>query len=107
LKSPATAAAQLGNTCFLAMAMDVEEAVTGKNTTLETNPQGFATLTEAVPAFATSAALMAACNRLMESTEVGRGWPFQLTTDVARNPVPWTLRTNAGLPGATLAGPRG
>src|SRR5271154_539879 len=78
----------------------------GKKTTLETPPPGvgFTTVIEAVPIFATSAALMMACRLLPELTIVTRGDPFQLSAASGAKPVPVTFRRNSPSPGAMLAG---
>jgi hypothetical protein len=64
-------------------------------------------VTEAVPALATSAALIVASTTLLEITEVSRVDPFQLTTASDANPVPWIVKVNPLLPGAALVGTRG
>lgn len=74
----------------------------------ETPPPGagFKTVTEALPATATSPAEILAVNRLALTKLVVRAAPFHLTTDAATNPEPLTVSVNAGLPAAADAGER-
>jgi hypothetical protein len=79
----------------------------GKNATLEATPPGFTTRTHAVPAFATSDALIVVLSRLWEMNSVTLWDPFHSITARGENPVPLTSRTNPLLPGFTLAGTSG
>jgi len=62
------------------------------------------TVTEAVPAAAISTAPMVACSWEPPTYVVGLLSPFHLTTEVATNPLPVTVRVKARLPAATLLG---
>jgi hypothetical protein len=97
-------AVQFSNNCLPAIAIEGDGFLIGKNTTLETTLPGLTTVTDAVPAFATSAALIVAFSLLWESTEVARGDPFQLSTALVAKSVPFTIKLNPLLPGLTLAG---
>jgi hypothetical protein len=79
-----------------------------------TNPEpevvsglGLATVTEAVEAVAMSDARMAAVSLELLTKVVARGLPFQFTTEPATNPAPFTVRVNAGPPGAVASGTNG
>jgi hypothetical protein len=78
----------------------------GKNTAFEMPPPGagLVTVIEAVLALATSEVLIVALSWLWEMAAVKREDPFQLTTAVGANPVPFTVRVNVELPGWMLAG---
>src|SRR5271154_1825922 len=65
---------------------------------------GFSTVTNAVPAVAMSAALIAACTLLLEIKVVARRDPSHCTTAPATNPLPFTVKENPGPPGAVLTG---
>jgi hypothetical protein len=54
-----------------------------------------------------SAAGMTAVSRVLLMKFVGRGWPFQFTTEPVTNPAPLTVSANVGPPGATLVGTNG
>jgi hypothetical protein len=84
-------------------------AVIWKKTTFEVPPPGLGltTVTLAVPANTMSAASMAAVNWLLLTKVVGRGPPFQLTTDSGTKPVPLRVSVKLGPPGATAAGTSG
>src|SRR5260370_24439891 len=68
---------------------------------------GLATVIVAVLALATSAAEIAAVNCELFTNVVVRGLPFQFTTEAETNPVPFTVRVNAPLPGTTVVGTSG
>ena len=70
-------------------------------------PPGFATVTFAVPAFAISEELMLTVTCELLTNVVVRGLPFQLATAPETNPVPFTVRVNAGPPGTTVLGTSG
>src|SRR5215510_9230329 len=65
---------------------------------------GDTTDTCAVPAAATSDAPIDACNCIPLTNIVGRLTPFQRTTDVLTNPLPFTVTANATAPAVTLDG---
>ena len=65
---------------------------------------GVTTAMVAVPAVAISAALIAACNWLLETKVVGRALPFHWTTEVAIKPAPSTLRVKVPLPASIEVG---
>jgi hypothetical protein len=65
---------------------------------------GVNTVTKGVPAAATSPAAMAARSSEPPTYVVALLAPFHLTTEVATNPLPVTVRVKAGLPAATLLG---
>jgi hypothetical protein len=67
----------------------------------------FDTVMDAVPGFETLAAGILAFRRLVDSTVVSKGDPFQFTTAVGANPVPFTVMVKALLPGFALGGTRG
>ena len=67
---------------------------------------GLETVTGAVPAAAMSAAEMAACNCEALTNVVVRAEPFQLTTELLMNPLPFTVRVKAAPPAVALAGDR-
>ena len=69
----------------------------GPFTTPEPTP-GVATATVAVPAAATSFALIAACNWLLETKVVVRALPFHCTTEAAIKPDPFTVKVKPLLP---------
>ena len=62
------------------------------------------TVTATSPTVATSAAPMAARSRPSETNSVGRGWPFQCTTEPAASPVPSTVSVNGSSPATISAG---
>ena len=64
-------------------------------------------MTEAVFAVATSEALIVARTSLPEMTVVTRGAPFHFTTAREAKPVPFIVRVNFPLPGATFSGTNG
>jgi hypothetical protein len=78
----------------------------GKSTAFEVPPRGagFVTVTDAVPAWATSAASIVAFSWLLEKNSVARGDPFQLMIAVDANSEPFTVRVNAAWPGLTVTG---
>jgi hypothetical protein len=80
-----------------------------KKTAPEVPPPGvgFVTVMEAVPVAAMSVAGIAAVRRELLTKVVGRGLPFQFTTEVETKPVPFTVSVNPGPPGPTLGGTRG
>ena len=83
--------------------------MTVNGTAFEVPPPGagLKTVTEAVVATVTSEAGTVA-NSLLEVTKVVASVaPFQFTTEVETNPVPFTVRVNPGEPGTTLVGTRG
>jgi hypothetical protein len=59
---------------------------------------GFTTVTEAVPAFATRAAVTVAVSCVEETNVVVKAVPFQRTDEVATKLVPFTVRVNCGDP---------
>src|SRR6266481_5745017 len=65
---------------------------------------GFTTVTDAVPAVAMSAAVMAACKLVLETKVVVRALPFHCTTEEATKLVPVTLNENAAPPADTELG---
>jgi hypothetical protein len=65
---------------------------------------GFITVTDAVPAVAMSAAVMAACKLVLETKVVVRALPFHCTTEEATKLVPVTLNENAAPPADTELG---
>jgi hypothetical protein len=82
---------------------------TGKKITFDVPPPGagLVTVTEAVCAAATSAALMVAVNCELETKVVTRGLPSQFTVDPGTKPVPFTVTVKPPLPGATASGCNG
>ena len=66
--------------------------------------EGVNTVTEAVPAAARSALVMAARSCVALTTVVGRAEPFQRATDEAVNPLPVTVRVKPALPAAAPDG---
>src|SRR6266567_1472271 len=62
------------------------------------------TMTWAVPAVATSLALMDACSCASLTYVVDRFTPFQFTTEPLTNPLPLTVRVNAAVPAVAEAG---
>src|SRR5206468_2425183 len=58
----------------------------------------------AVPAAATSDAGIDACSCVPLTNVVVRGAPFQRTTDELANPLPFTVKVNAGWPAVALDG---
>jgi hypothetical protein len=82
---------------------------TGKNTWLETPPPGLG-LEIVMPAVVGATMFVAgtiAVNRELLTKVVASALPFQLTTDPETKPVPFTIRLNAGPPGAALVGTSG
>jgi len=65
---------------------------------------GFVTVTEGVPAAATSAAVMAAVSCVELTNVVARAAPLKLTTEAASKFVPFTVNVNAALPAIALVG---
>ena len=65
---------------------------------------GLTTTTCAVLTEAVSAAVIAAVSRTALTNVVGRALPFHCTTELATNPVPFTVRVKAADPGITVAG---
>jgi hypothetical protein len=59
---------------------------------------GFTTVTDAVPAFATRAAVTVAVSCVEETNVVVKAVPFQRTDEVATKLVPFTVRVNCGDP---------
>ena len=78
-----------------------------KKSTFELGDPVLATLMEAVPKVATSAAGIAAVNCFSLLKLVIRGLPFHSTVDPGTNPVPLTVRVNPGAPGPELSGTNG
>jgi hypothetical protein len=68
---------------------------------------GLTTVTEAVPALATSEVGTAAVKREAETKVVGSGVPFHFTAAPETKPVPFTVKVNAGPPGAAEDGTGG
>jgi hypothetical protein len=75
---------------------------------LEVPPPGvaFTTVTEAVPAVAISAAVIAAVTWVAETYVVVRADPFQFTVEPETKPVPFTVSVNAAPPAVAEAGLR-
>jgi hypothetical protein len=100
--------------CGDAPAVKVDELKVGvktglvieKNCVFDVPPPGvgFTTVTNAVPAAATSEALMVAVSLSLFWKEVERELPFQFTTAPCTKPVPSTVNVNPALPGALLSG---
>src|SRR5262249_13698960 len=65
---------------------------------------GFTTVTDAVPAWAMSAAVMAAVSCVSLTTVVVRLAPFHCTAALATKFAPITIRMKAGPPAVMLAG---
>src|ERR1700689_1108725 len=80
-----------------------------KKRVLEIPPPGpgFTTVTPAVPAAATSAAVMVAVSFSLLWKVVVRWLPFQLTPAPETKPVPSTVRVNPPLPGRAVLVPSG
>jgi hypothetical protein len=83
--------------------------VTEKYATLEIPPPGagFVTVIEAVVAEAVSEAEMLAVTCDSLTSLVGRGLPFQFTTEPETKPVPLTVSVNPGPPGTVADGTNG
>lgn len=81
-------------------------AVTAKEATSEVPPPGAELITVmlAVPAEPTSDAGTCATSWVAVPKVVGSATPFQSTTEVARKPVPFTVRENDAEPAWTLLG---
>ena len=71
---------------------------------LETAPPGFSTVTEALPAAAMSAAVIAAVRWVALTKVVVRFAPFQRTTEPLTKLLPFTVSVKAGPPAAALLG---
>src|SRR5207302_1756312 len=65
---------------------------------------GLETVSDAVPTVATSAAAIAACSWVPETSVVARAAPFHFTTAPVTKLVPFTVRVNARPPDAALLG---
>jgi len=65
---------------------------------------GFTTVTDAVPAFATRAAVTVAVSCVEETNVVVKAVPFQRTDEVATKLVPFTVRVNCGDPARQALG---
>ena len=65
---------------------------------------GDTTVTEAVPGFAMSTAVIAAVSWLASTNVVARSVPFQWTTELGTKSLPLTDKVNAGPPAMTDAG---
>ena len=70
-------------------------------------PGAFATVIEAVPAVAISAASTSAVNRCPLTNVVAREAPLNITLALVANPTPFTVRVNPAPPGAALGGSSG
>ena len=70
-------------------------ARTWKNRPFDRPPPGLTTVTDAVEALATSAAVTVARSSLDEMKVVLRGEPFQFTAAPAANWLPWTVNAKA------------
>jgi hypothetical protein len=83
-------------------------AVTVKESALEIPPPGagFVTVTWAVPAVAISAAAIVAVSCVVLTNVVKCALPFQLTIDLGRKFVPFTVRVNAAPAAVELIGER-
>jgi hypothetical protein len=68
---------------------------------------GLTTVTDAVCGAEISDAGMAAVTLDALTKVVGRGLPFQFTTEPDTNPVPFTVKVNPAPPGSTASGTRG
>src|ERR1035437_5804322 len=88
---------------------DASATAIEKCSVLETPPPGLGltTVTAAVDAVAMSDARMAAVSLDWLTKVVAPGVPFQFTTEAATNPAPFTVRVNAGPPGAVASGTSG
>ena len=82
----------------------VEAPVIVKVRALETAPPGFCTVTEALPAAAMSAAVIAAVSWVALTKVVVRFAPFQRTTEPLTKLLPFTVSVKAGPPAAALPG---
>ena len=67
-------------------------------------PEGFCTVTEALPAAAISAAVSAAVSWVALTKVVGRFAPFQRTTEPLTKLLPFTVSVKAGPPATALLG---
>src|SRR5579863_4896106 len=87
----------------------VSDAVMSKKHTFDVPPPGagFTTVTDAVPIAAMSEARMLAVILSELSNVVVRAEPFQLTTDPATKPAPFTVSVNPAPPGAAALGESG
>jgi len=81
--------------------------VKGRAFDVPTPGPGLETVTEAVVAEARSELGTSACNLSTLTNVVLSGVPFQFTTEVETNCVPFTVSVNPGEPGSTLDGTRG
>jgi hypothetical protein len=83
--------------------------VTVNGTAFEVPPPGagLKTVTEAVVGTATSEAGTFAKSLLEVTKVVASGAPFQFTTEVETNPVPFTVSVRPGEPGAAASGTSG
>src|SRR5688572_28852157 len=83
---------------------EVDGAVTVKVTSPDVPPPGAGVETEIAsdPALATSLAGIAAVSVVADMNVVDRGDPLTRTCDAATNPVPVTVRVNAGDPAVAL-----
>src|SRR5438128_11507817 len=75
-------------------------------TAFDRPPPGVAlkTVMAAIPAAATSAALICAVSWVPLTKVVGRSTPFHLTTDPLMKSLPFTVKTNAASPAVLFAG---
>lgn len=80
-----------------------------KATALDVPPpgDGLITVIKAVPEVEMSDVGIAAVNSVSLTKAVGRGLPFQFTTDVEVKPEPFTVSVNADPPGTAASGRRG
>ena len=85
------------------------EKVTSKNATFEVPPPGLGltTVTDAVPALATSEERMVAFSWDLVTNVVVRVFPFQFTTAPETKPVPLTVKVNPAPPGLAASGTSG
>ena len=101
VKAAPPAAALLGESV---VNVGVEAPVIVKVRALETAPPGFCTVTEALPAAAISAAVIAAVSWVALTKVVVRFAPFQRTTEPLTKLLPFTVSVKAGPPAAALLG---
>ena len=81
-------------------------AVIVKTAAAEAPPPGagFRTVTCAVPAAATSAAVTAACSCVVLTRVVVREEPFHCTVEPVKNPLPFTMSVKPGAPATAVEG---
>ena len=80
--------------------------VNGKPLDVSPPGAGFATVTVAVPTFAMSAVVMAACKLVFDTKVVVRALPFHCTVEEARKFVPVTISVKPASPANAALGPK-